>query len=111
MSLDPLSIWNIISLFPDAKSEDAKKVLKVASVDLNIDDNCLDHHTDCYEITQKERISDSTSHQRQLVVRRGEPFDITITFDRPFEEGKDDIKLIFDVGKFAVHMMPQTAGS
>ncbi|ELU14710.1 hypothetical protein CAPTEDRAFT_122859, partial [Capitella teleta] len=73
-------------------------VLKVVNVDLNVDQNTYDHHTDYYEITQQRTLEDGSIADRLLVVRRGEPFDVTITFDRPFIDGKDGVKLVFDVG-------------
>lgn len=79
----------------DAKTPEEKKVLKVAEVDLNVEANALLHHTDKYEVTEK-RLEKGEIVKPQLVVRRGTPFDINITFDRNYDDSVDDIKLIFD---------------
>ncbi|XP_060082319.1 protein-glutamine gamma-glutamyltransferase K-like, partial [Ylistrum balloti] len=71
------------------------KLLTVKSVRFNIEDNSRAHHTDEYALTQK-----SDGKAASLVVRRGQPFDIDIDFDRAFDEEKEDLKLIFATGKF-----------
>ena len=43
------------------------------------------HHTDEYECSE-------------LVLRRGQEFDMAITFDRKFDEEKDSVLLQFVVG-------------
>lgn len=63
--------------------------LKVESIDFNIALNGEPHHTSEYE----------DGGLNQLVVRRGQPFDIDINFSRPYIKEKDDIKLIFQFGK------------
>ena len=96
--LEPLSNlkW---SLFPDARTEEEKAVLKVKDVDFNVFQNALDHHTESYESTQDFRLEAGKKLVPQLVVRRGQPFDVTIQFDRNYNKEKDDLKLIFDTGK------------
>ncbi|KAJ8303414.1 hypothetical protein KUTeg_019810 [Tegillarca granosa] len=59
--------------------------LRVESVDFNIAVNGQPHHTSEYE----------EGGLNELVVRRGQPFDIDVTFSRPYDKQKDDIKLIF----------------
>ena len=59
--------------------------LKAESVDLNITENRKDHHTDEYE------------HEK-LIIRRGQPFTLNITFNRPVNTDEDDIILQFTVG-------------
>ena len=76
-------------------------MLKVVDVDLRIGENAKAHHTDRYEWTQ-QRETDNVSVDPCLVVRRGEPFDIFIRFDRPFDSSKDDIQLIFDFGNLVL---------
>ena len=68
-------------------------------VDFNITDNCRRHRTYFYEITELRTDEDGKKCEPQLVVRRGQQFDITLNFDRPFDGTKDDLRLIFDVGK------------
>lgn len=63
--------------------------LKVESIDFNIALNGEPHHTSEYE----------DGGLNQLVVRRGQPFDIDINFSRPYIKEKDDFKLIFQFGK------------
>lgn len=53
-----------------------------------IDRNSRKHHTDKYH-NCKRRISP------QLVIRRGQPFDIRITFERRFRYGEDVLSLVF----------------
>jgi len=79
-----------------------KTVLKVISVDFMVPTNALNHHTQMYELTQEREEEDGSGGKApvRLVIRRGEPFDIAIQFDRPFDTTKDDIKLVFDVGMF-----------
>ena len=59
--------------------------LKTESVDLNITENRKDHHTDEYE------------HEK-LIIRRGQPFTLNITFNRPVNKDDDDIILQLSVG-------------
>ena len=80
----------------DFKNKVEEVLLKVVGVDLMIAANAKAHHTDRYESTQVVILDP------HLVVRRGEPFDIVIRFDRPFDSSKDDIQLIFDFGNLAL---------
>eukprot|EP00918_Siedleckia_nematoides_P033728 GHVU01073272.1.p1 GENE.GHVU01073272.1~~GHVU01073272.1.p1 ORF type:complete len:769 (-),score=118.27 GHVU01073272.1:951-3257(-) len=84
----------------EARTEDEKAVLKVESVNFNIAENTAAHYTNQYEITE-EREVDGKKIEPQLVIRRGQSFDITITFDRAFNQDKDEIKLIFETGENA----------
>lgn len=81
----------------EARSDDEKQVLHVKGVNFQIPENAKNHHTESYEITEERTVGLAVSPPR-LVVRRGQPFDITITFDRPFDKTKDDLKLVFDAG-------------
>lgn len=84
---------------PDqAKTEDEKQALKVTAVNFNVLENTRNHRTDKYENTE-DRVENGKTLPAQLVVRRGQPFDLSIKFDRPYDKAKDDLKLIFDVGK------------
>ena len=54
-------------------------------VNLHIDVNGRLHHTDKFE-------------HPNLIVRRGQPFELTVTFSRAFDASKDTIILQFAVG-------------
>ena len=69
----------------------------MVSVDFFITSNARAHHTDMYELTQT-RQEQGVEQPFHLVVRRGEAFDVAITFDRDFDEKRDDVKLVFEVG-------------
>lgn len=63
--------------------------LIIEDVDLNIFTNSRNHHTNEYDISEKSR---------DLVVRRGQTFDITIDFNKEYDPKKDDLKLVFLAG-------------
>ncbi|XP_046566653.1 protein-glutamine gamma-glutamyltransferase K-like [Haliotis rubra] len=72
--------------------DDLASKLHVTNLDLNISENTKQHHTDMYECTEVR------GHKgAELVVRRGQPFLITITFDRPYDIDKNDITLLFSL--------------
>ncbi|CAG5134109.1 unnamed protein product [Candidula unifasciata] len=71
---------------------DPKKVLTVIEVDFKIEINSKAHHTN------KFAVSRLNSPNPQLVVRRGQPFAVTVTFSRPYDEKTDDLKLVFETG-------------
>ncbi|KAK2155751.1 hypothetical protein LSH36_232g01006 [Paralvinella palmiformis] len=83
----------------DAISEEEKSALKVLDINFNVEENAQRHHTEKYEITEWRTDPSGRSLPPQLVVRRGEPFDILIKFDRAYDTYKDDIKLVFTTGK------------
>ncbi len=63
---------------------------------------CILFCTYCsYELTD-DREDDGVKKSAQPVMRRGQPFDIVVTFDRAFDKAKDDIRLVFTVGRFDV---------
>lgn len=64
-------------------------VLTVEEVDLCIESNSTSHHTDEYDLVQKET--------PKLVVRRGSPFRIKIRLNREYNDAKDVICLVFSV--------------
>ena len=86
-------------LISEAKDELEKEALRVTSVDFNIAENSVAHHTDKYELTEQHRYERGQRVTPQLVVRRGQPFDIKITFDRAYSREKDELKLVFNLGK------------
>ena len=89
----------MIPFVADAKTEEEKACLKLFKVDFNIKENAERHHTSEYEMT-RHHYSDGKMRDPKAVLRRGEPFDITLDFDREFDRAKDDIKLIFEVSKY-----------
>ncbi|OWF50856.1 Hemocyte protein-glutamine gamma-glutamyltransferase [Mizuhopecten yessoensis] len=78
----------------DEVNEVVRKLLTVKAVRFNIQDNSRAHHTNEYDLTEKD-----ADKAPSLVVRRGQPFDIDIDFERKFDESKEDMKLVFATGK------------
>ena len=70
-----------------------KDVLNVESVDFNVAANAKAHRTSDYAIVE-------SVWKPKLVVRRGQSFDVTIEFNRKYDKSKDDLRLIFEMGKF-----------
>lgn len=79
-----------------ALPEEEKQIIRVNKLDYNVADNIKGHHTEKYEVT--DRLRGDRYMTAQLVVRRGQSFDVTVTFDRPYDKEKDDLELIFDIG-------------
>ncbi|KAJ8303349.1 hypothetical protein KUTeg_019745 [Tegillarca granosa] len=71
--------------------------LKIEKCHYNITKNTETHHTSDYSITEPSYRRDGPLPQ--LVVRRGQPFDVTLELTRPYDSKKDDLKLIFEFGK------------
>ena len=73
-------------------------MLKVKETDLCIDENSKAHHTDQYEQCNPERdyTDDGKPVEPQLVIRRGQDFDMEYTFDRDFVKNQDSIKVILE---------------
>ncbi|GFS03034.1 protein-glutamine gamma-glutamyltransferase K [Elysia marginata] len=69
----------------------AKNVLTVKSVNLHIPQNTKEHRTADYDCT--DRLENA-----RLVVRRGQVFIMTLTFQRPWSSQDDDLFLQFSVG-------------
>ena len=67
----------------------------VTSVDLDIKSNTKSHHTDEFDITDA-LLYDTTEN---LVVRRGQSFDMKIQFNRTFDQAKDEVSVTFEFGK------------
>ena len=76
-------VLNVKVLY-DTESND----LRVVKLDLNLKGNGKGHHTDEYDAMEKG----------SLVVRRGDVFNIQITFNRSYDKGNDDLKLVFTTG-------------
>ena len=96
-----LYVLVIYIFLPDAKSDEEKQALRVASVDFNVAANAAAHHTSAYELTE-ERVENGNKIIPQLVVRRGQPFDIVIKFDRAYDKEKDDLRIVFDCGMYTL---------
>ncbi|CAG9854837.1 unnamed protein product [Phyllotreta striolata] len=70
--------------------EEEPDILIIRDIDPCIDENGSFHHTSRYELMQREFFS-------QLVVRRGQSFQLDITLNRPYDEKRDGISFIFFV--------------
>lgn len=79
------------------REEATVKPLKVKGVDLKIDENTSDHHTDVYEVTKAR-----DDGEQQLVVRRGDEFQVAIKLDRNYSKETDHLRVILDVGETPV---------
>ncbi|XP_046364579.2 protein-glutamine gamma-glutamyltransferase E-like isoform X1 [Haliotis rufescens] len=77
---------------PEVPETDLAARLHVTNLDLNISENTKQHHTDMYECTEVRG-----QKEAELVVRRGQTFLITITFNRPYDIDKNDITLLFSL--------------
>ncbi|RUS86844.1 hypothetical protein EGW08_005381 [Elysia chlorotica] len=65
--------------------------LLVEDLDLHVRENAEEHHTDLFECTDRDQ-------DPQLVVRRGQEFKLTLTFQRPWNSELDDMHLVFWIG-------------
>lgn len=74
-------------------------MLRVTAVNLHITSNTQLHRTNKYACT-KERTVGDVKEEAELVVRRGQEFKVSLTFDRPYDKTKDDLKIYFKAGKF-----------
>jgi hypothetical protein len=70
--------------------EAGKAALKVDSVDILIAENGKDHHTFDYEMMERPVGAN-------LVIRRGQPFNLGLKFNRNFDPATDAVFLIFTV--------------
>lgn len=82
-----------------ASKEELAKDLHVVSVDVKITENCEKHRTSQYSCTKARKNQDGVSLPPELVVRRGQPFRITVKFNQPFLREKHGMQLIFITGK------------
>jgi hypothetical protein len=64
--------------------------LHVRKLSANSADNAKRHHTSGFGHLLK---------QETLVIRRGEPWEIQVEFDRPFDEDLDDLRFLLERGK------------
>lgn len=61
--------------------------LKTEKVDFHLEENRASHHTDEYAM-------------ESLIVRRGQEFKVTLTFDRAFHDKKDKFALQLTFGAY-----------
>ena len=88
---------NILSVL--AIEEAPPEVLTVKSLDLHIRQNVKEHHTDEFDITDALQNANKTE---SLVVRRGQAFEISVEFNRPYDREHDDLRLVFTVGMYSL---------
>ena len=69
--------------------------VRVESIDYQVSKNAFEHQTNEYDITHpgQDRIP-------QLVVRRGQPFEVQLKLDRAFDKENDNIKVIMEIGYY-----------
>jgi hypothetical protein len=77
-------------LFRVAAVEGADEVISVKEVDLLMAENGPLHHTEHYDLMEREK-------DPLLVVRRGQVFSVSITLSRTFNADKDAVSFIFTV--------------
>ncbi|XP_067035432.1 uncharacterized protein [Acropora muricata] len=78
--------WNRALKTSDQSSVSKAETLIPREIALHETENRRNHHTDKYE-------------HSSLIVRRGQSFDATLTFNRAFNSKKDDLVLQFAVGE------------
>uniref|UniRef100_A0A1A9WAJ9 protein-glutamine gamma-glutamyltransferase n=1 Tax=Glossina brevipalpis TaxID=37001 RepID=A0A1A9WAJ9_9MUSC len=74
------------SLRPATENTTTEDILGVISIDLYLEENHDEHHTDFFHAAKEA-----------LIVRRGEPFRIRLNFNRAFNPNRDAISFIFTV--------------
>lgn len=77
--------------------EEINKEFHVLDIDFNIPENTKAHNTDKYECTE-EREKNNKRLKAELVVRRGKPFVLKITFDREYDKKQHDLEFSFTTG-------------
>ncbi|XP_031617392.1 annulin isoform X1 [Contarinia nasturtii] len=90
VTMNPISIVKPISIMmaplDETDSLSSSDALRVHSLDLCIEINGREHHTDKY---------DAMHRRSTLIIRRGQPFRFIINFNRPFDSFRDSISFIF----------------
>lgn len=81
--------------------------LKVTNVDELYNRNTSEHYTQLYEFDELKRgsgrflsrltSSDRETKRRPLILRRGQAFELRISFNREFRKGDDLINLVFSL--------------
>lgn len=85
--LTPPNCSDII-IFDLADGSSGLRVASVQSVDARVKDNARAHHTDRFELVQREE-------DPRLVVRRGQAFTLSLGLSRAFDSSTDAISFIF----------------
>ncbi|XP_040062860.3 annulin [Ixodes scapularis] len=67
----------------------AESVVQVKSVDLHVSQNAKKHHTDDFDLSKGEHPI--------LIVRRGDPFKVTVELNREYNPDKDALAFVFTV--------------
>ena len=68
--------------------------LAISSIDTQSKENGTSHNTSKYELVTAEKA---------LVIRRGAPFQMAVTFNqRSFDPNKDHLKIMFRTGLFII---------
>ena len=81
----------------EEEEEEINKEFHVLDIDFNIPENTKAHNTDKYECTE-EREKNNKRLKAELVVRRGKPFVLKITFDREYDKKQHDLEFSFTTG-------------
>ncbi|ESO95006.1 hypothetical protein LOTGIDRAFT_188829 [Lottia gigantea] len=88
----------------DLIEEELTSAIKVKNIELNIQENTKKHHTSKYDCTREDRKErgeeDGKKIPAELVVRRGDEFTLTVTFDKPYDRENDNLSFIFKTGEF-----------
>lgn len=72
----------------------ASSTLSIRSVSLCLEENGKDHHTWRFDLMNRDSVHGLKS---QLIVRRGQPFKLLLTCNRPYRKSTDGISLVFTV--------------
>lgn len=81
--------------------------LEVVNIDYMIRDNCYEHWTDSFAITNTID-NDDSNEKAKLVVRRGQTFKLKITFTRAIRKEDDVINLTFTLANATQKLNYQT---
>lgn len=76
--------------FPETPPSELSGALLVKDVDFHVTENCKNHHTDQFHIVENGT----------LVIRRGQPFMVTLSFNEEFDASKHELKFMFLIGKY-----------
>ena len=71
---------------------ETETLLKAMNVNFHVRENKIAHHTSDYDMSE-------------LILRRGQPFDLTVAFNRPYDESTDQVVLQFATGKCCLHLI------
>lgn len=80
-----ISSFFYFSVSPEKANEDG--VLIVQDINFHLEQNVTEHYTGDYDVVQSEKPS--------LVIRRGFPFKLGVTFNRAYDKEKDVACLVF----------------